>query len=248
MSAEWWRRARAPFVEFGLAAGSLYLIARALRALSPNLGLFVYEFMVQPIGTTPLLPPNLSRNLEFRAIGRGHPDLALMPARDDIKTLRFEQGARCLGAYRKGQLLGYAWYCTGQYEEDEVRCTYRLAEPDSSIFDFDFYVLAQHRLGLGFLAVWQGVNETLHPRGVRFTYSRLDRFNEVSRRSHAHLGWRRLGTGLFLRAWQLELMVASLAPFVAVTWGPKQRVTLHLSPTPFNRLPSPAAETAEPSR
>jgi hypothetical protein len=222
------RRVAGPFREFGWAAGALYMIDRVLRSLSPRLGLCVYEFMVQPIGGKPLLTPGLSKNLAFQEIGPGHPDIALMPAREDIKARRFEQGARCLGAYRKGQLIGYLWYCTGRYEEDEVRCTYELVDAQRSIFDFDLYVMPQHRLGLGFLGVWHGTNETLAPRGVRYTFSRLTRFNTASRRAHAHLGWKRVGQGVFLQAWGLELMAATVAPFVACTLS--GRVTLRLRP------------------
>jgi len=242
------RRVASPFKDFGFGAGTLYVIDRLLRRLSPRLGLYVYEFMVQPIGGKPLLPPGLSRNLTFAEIGRGHPDLALMPAREDIKVLRFEQGARCIGTYRKGQLLGYSWYCTDRYEEDEVRCTYELADRAASIFDFDLFVMPQHRLGVGFVGVWHGVNETLAPRGVRYTFSRLTRFNLASRRAHAHLGWKRVGVGVFLQAWRLECMVASLAPYVAVTWGPRQRVALTLRPDVLSRAAPAAAKPLESPR
>jgi hypothetical protein len=248
MLGELGHRVASPFREFGLAAGSLYVLDRLLRALSPHLGLYLYEFMVQPIGGAPLLPLSLRRNLSFLEIGRGHPDLTLMPAREEIKAQRFDQGARCLGAYRKGQLLGYSWYCTERYEEDEVRCTYELVDRDVSIFDFDLYVLPQHRLLLGFPAVWQGFNEILAPRGVRYTFSRLTRFNLASRRSHAHLGWRRAGAGVFLRTWRVEWMAATIAPYLAVTWGPRQRVTLRLHAGALAGSAAAASEPAEAPR
>jgi hypothetical protein len=230
MLAEWSRRWSAPFREFGWGAGALYVLDRLLQALSPHLRLHVYEFMVQPIGGKPLLPPNLVRNLSFREIVNGDAEIALMPAREDIKALRFEQGARCIGAYRKGELIGYLWYCTDRYHEDEVRVTYELVDRAASIFDFDLYVMPPHRLGLGFLGVWYGANEHLAPRGVRHTFSRLTRFNVASRRAHAHLGWRRVGCGLFLRAWGAEFMLATVAPFVGATFGPRQRIVLKLGP------------------
>lgn len=242
------RRLAAARRDFGFGAGSLYIADRLLRRLSPRLGLFVYEFMVQPIGGKPLLPPGLSRNLSFQEIGRGHPDLALMPAPEEVKASRFAQGARCIGTYRKGQLLGYSWYCTDRYHEDEVRCTYVLADPATSIFDFDLFVMPEHRLGVGFVGVWHGVNETLAPRGVRYTFSRLTRFNLPSRRAHAHLGWKRVGTGVFLQAGPLECMVASLPPYVALTWGPRQRVTLAMRHDVLSRRSQPAAEPLESPR
>ncbi len=225
-------RLASPFKEFGLLAGALYMLDRLLRTISPNLGLQVYEFMVQPIagqGHKPLLPPNLARNLSFVEIGRGHPDLAKMPAREDIKLQRFEQGAHCLGAYKKGELIGYLWYCRQRYQEDLVRCTYELVDEERSIFDFDLYVLPQHRLGLAFLGIWHGVNETLGPMGARYTFSRLTRFNTASRRAHAHLGWRRVGSAVFVCAWRMELMFCSLAPYLSLTLS--RRVQLRLAPS-----------------
>lgn len=224
------KRLAGPLREFGWVAGSAYLLDRLLRRLSPKLGLYVYEFMVQPIGGKPLLPPNLSRNLTFQEIVKGDPAIAEMPAREDIKARRFEQGARCLGAYRKGQLIGYLWYATGRYEEDEVRCDYVLVDRSASIFDFDLYVLPKYRMGIGFLGVWHGANELLAPLGVRYTFSRLTRFNLASRRAHAHLGWKRVGVGVFLQLWGLEFMAASVAPYVGMTVGPRQRITLRLRP------------------
>ena len=243
-----WHLIAGPFREFGALAGSLYAIDRVLRRISPRLGLYVYELMVQPITSQPLLPPNRIRNLDFVEIGRGHPDLALMPARDDIKALRFEQGARCLGVYRKGKLIGYLWFCPERYEEDEVRCTYHLAEADRSVFDFDLYVFPKHRMGIGFMAIWHGANLFLSQRGIHYTFSRLTRFNVASRRAHAHLGWRRVGRALFLQAWSAELMLATLFPFVALTWRRGQRVRLRLAPDALKRASAGSVTRQEPCR
>ena len=224
------RRIAGPFREFGFAAGALYVLDRLLRSISPRLGLFVYEFMVQPIPEKHLLPANLARGLEFREIMRGDPEIALMPARPEIKESRFEQGAVCLGTFKNGKLIGYIWFCFGSYEEDEVRCTYQLANPDESVFDFDLFVLPEHRMGIGFMAVWHGANQYLHDRGVRYSFSRLTRFNLASRRSHRHLGWKRVASAVFLKAWSAELMLATIFPFVYLSFGPSHRVRLKFRP------------------
>lgn len=223
-------RLTSPFREFGFGAGLLYLLDRLLGRLSPSLGLQVYEFMVQPIGDKPLLPPNLSKNLTMRAIVEGDPEVAQMPAREEIKAQRFEQGAQCLGAYRKGELLGYLWYAQGRYQEDEVRCDYLVPDTASSIFDFDFFVLPKYRMGIGFMGVWHGANLMLAERGIRHTFSRMTRFNVASRRAHARLGARCVGRAVFFKAWGAELMLATLSPFIAFTRGPNQRVALTLRP------------------
>ena len=230
MSAKFLQRLASPFQEFGFVAGSLYLTDRALRSMSPKLGLQVYNFMVQPIGGKPLLPANLSKNLTVQSILEGHPDVAQMPAREEIKAQRFAQGANCLGAYRKGELIGYMWYARGSYREDEVRCDYLLAEPSTSVFDFDFYVMPKYRIGLGFVGLWHVANEVLSGQGVRYTFSRVTIFNVASRRAHDRLGWKRVGSALFLKAWGVEFMLATLAPYVGATFGAQQRIALKLRP------------------
>jgi hypothetical protein len=240
-----WRRVVGPFKEFGLGAGTLYMADRVMRSLSPRLGLFVYELMVQPITGKAMLPANLAKNLTFVEISRGHPDIALMPARAEIKESRFEQGAVCLGVYRKDKLIGYVWFSFGAYEEDEVRCTYDLVAAERSVFDFDLYVMPEHRMGIGFMAIWHGANQYLRARGVDYTFSRLTRFNLASRRSHAHLGWRRVGSAIFLQAWRVEAMLASVSPYVALSWSPSQRIYLRLAPdvlvAPQAAAPTPGA-------
>jgi hypothetical protein len=228
--AGFFRRLAGPLQEFGWAAGMLYLLDRLLRNLSPDLGLYVYELMVQPITGKPLLPANLVRNLAFAEIRPGDAHIDRMPVRPEILVSRFEQGARCLGVFRKEVLIGYLWFCFGQYEEDEVRCTYRLVVADQSVFDFDLYVFPEHRMGIGFMAIWHGANEYLHARGVRYTFSRLTRFNLASRRAHAHLGWKCTARAVFFKAWRLEVMFASAAPYLAATCSPARRISLRLAP------------------
>ncbi len=225
-----WRTLAAPFREFGFAAGLLYAADRVLRRLSPRLGLYVYEMMAQPITGQPLLPAGRTRHLGFAEIGEGSPEVAAMPAREDIKAARFAQGARCLGVYRKGVLIGYLWYCRERYEEDEIRCTYELVDRERSVFDFDLYVLPEHRMGTAFLSVWHAANLFLGERGVHYTFSRLTRFNLASRRAHSHLGWRRVGRVVALKAGGVELLVSTIAPFAGLTWRPDQRVGLRLAP------------------
>ncbi len=233
-----WRKLASPFQTFGWRAGPLYLLARLFDRLSPGLGLYAYELMVQPITGKALLSPNLAKNLSFTELVPGHADLQRLPVDKTVIAARFEQGAQCLGVYRKGMLIGYLWFCFGQYEEDEVRCTYLLPGGGQSVFDFDLYVFPEHRMGLGFVGIWHAANQYLGERGVRHTFSRLTRFNVASRRSHAHLGWKCVGRAVFLRLWRLELMGASVAPYIGATWGPRQRIALCLAADVLTDPPS----------
>jgi hypothetical protein len=224
------RRLATPFIEFGPLAGALYLVERALQRLSPELRLYCYELMVQPISDEPLLPARWAQQIEIREIKRGDPEIALMPARPEIKESRFAQSAICLGAFRKRELIGYIWFCFKTYEEDEARCTFVLKPEDQAVFDFDLHVFPEHRMGLGFLGVWHGASKVLRSRGINFSYSRLTRFNLASRRAHARLGWKRVGSALFLRAWRIEVMAATIFPYVSLSLGESQRVRLELRP------------------
>jgi len=219
-----------PFKEFGFFAGLLYSADRVLQRLSPNLRLYVYELLAQPIPEAPLLPPRLSKGLEMREIRDGDAEVAHMPARPDIKELRFKQNAICLGAFRKGQLIGYIWFCFHAYEEDEVGCTFVLPEGNQAVFDFDLYVFPEYRMGLGFAGIWNGANEFLRRRGVQVSYSRLTRFNLASRRAHQQLGARRVGRMLVLQAWHVELMVATVPPYVHLSLRAGNRVRVKLRP------------------
>ena len=219
-----------PFREFGLGAGALYVADRLLRSVSGRLGLQVYELMVQPIPETSLLSGRLGRSMEIREILAGAPEIERMPARPDIKQSRFEQGAVCLGAYRKDELIGYLWLCFDRYDEDEVRCTYMLRPRGRAVFDFDLYIFPEHRMGLGFVAIWNGVNKYLRDRNVEFTFSRLTRFNLPSRRAHAHLGWKRVASAVFFQAWDFEIMFATIRPFFNISLRRSNRARLDLTP------------------
>jgi hypothetical protein len=218
------------FKEFGFFAGLLYISDRFLANISPHLRLYFYEIMVQPIHKESLIPARLTKNLEIREIKRGDPEVELMPARADIKEARFEQNAVCLGAFQKGKFIGYMWFCSYAYEEDEVRCSFLLSPVDEAVFDFDFYLFPEYRMGLGFIGMWSGANKFLSDRGIKYTFSRLTRTNIASRRAHSHLGWKCVGQTLFLQAWRLQFMAATIFPYFHLSFGKSRRVQLKLRP------------------
>lgn len=225
-----WRKIFGPFREFGPVAGLLYGIDRVLSNLSPRLHLHVYDLMVQPIVDKPLLPGRFNKQLEIREIKAGDPEIAVMPVRPEVMQARLAQNAICLGAFSKGTFIGYMWFCNKTYDEDEVRCTYLLGPVQESVFDFDFYLFPEYRMGLGFAGLWNGANQLLRSRGIRYTFSRLTRFNVASRRAHQHLGWKVVGRAVFLQAWELEVMLATISPYFHVSIAKDSRVRLTLLP------------------
>jgi hypothetical protein len=216
--------------EYGLVLGLCYGFDRALQRISSRLRLYLYHIMVQPITDEPLLPERFTRRLEMREIKRGDPEVALMPARPDIKEARFARNAVCLGAYRDGKLIGYVWFSHGCYEEDEARCAYLLAPERETVFDYDLYILPEHRMGLALAGIWHGASTYLRRRGIRYSFSRITQFNLASRRAHERLGGKAVGNVLFFQVGPVQLMAGTIWPFLHLSVSPSRRPTLRLSP------------------
>jgi hypothetical protein len=219
------QRVASPFREFGAGAGLLYAIDRALARVSGRMRLHVYELMVQPIGGTLPVARRMAP-LAIREILPGDPEVARMPVRPEIMAARRAQQATCLGGFRDGVLVGYLWFARGSYAEDEVRCTYALPAGDGSVFDFDFYLFPEHRMGTAFVRLWAGASAYLAERGIHCSFSRMTRFNEASRRAHRHLGARRVGRALFLRLGRFECMASTLAPYLSASTRTRVRLRL----------------------
>lgn len=217
-----------PFKEFGCFAGFLYAVDRVLQRFSPNVRLYFYELCVQPLPEEPLLPRRLLGGFEVREIAFGAPEIALMPARPDIKESRFKQNAVCLGAFQRNEFIGHIWFCREAYDEDEVRCTFVLPKGNQSVFSFDLYLFPEHRMGLGFSRMWTGVSEYLRSRSIKFTFSRFTRYNLAARRAHVNLGLQIVGHLVVLRTWRAELMVATVPPYVHLSLGEGNHVRVKL--------------------
>jgi hypothetical protein len=219
-------RVLSPFKEFGFAAGLLYIGSRLLGLCSDHTRLFVYEMMVQPLPAKPIVPERALRAFDWRWIKPGDPELAAMPVPADVISARYAQGAICLGTFMQERFVGYIWFCSGGYDEDEVRCRYVILPEAESVFDFDLYIFPEYRLGRAFVAIWQQAIAQLRERGITQSFSRITRFNLASRRSHSHLGWKRAATAVFLKLWRLEFMVASAAPYVSMSLSARPRLIL----------------------
>ncbi len=225
---QFFRRLASPFIEFGALSGMLYTLDQGFARLNSRFRVFDYELMVQPVAEKNTAPANLTKSFEIREILEGDPLLASMPPPTEIIADRFRQSAVCLGAFQKDAFIGYQWLCFGPYDEDEVRCTFIPQPADEAVFDFDFYLFPEHRLGLGFVALWDRANEYLRQRDIRFTTSRVSRFNIASRKSHEHLGWNRVGRAVFFTGKRFQLMFASTAPFCHLSFSAEARPCLRI--------------------
>ena len=222
------RRLREPLLEFGPGDGCLYLADRVLRSLHPSCGLFPYEFFVQQLPESGVLPVALAKHVAAEHLVPGHPLLNELATPHSEVARRFAAGAHAVAAVRKGKLLGYAWWCESLYLEREVRCMFVLAGSQDQVFDFDVYVLPEQRMGLGFMAVWHVLAQQLRAHGVVSSVSRISRFNLASRRAHARLGARPIGRAVFLRLGAFSAVFLPMWPFCQLVCGRDRNLQLML--------------------
>jgi hypothetical protein len=224
---------RTVFDEFG-AKAPLYLLSRVCEGTP--FGLYAYRLVAQPIAPKPLLPPARGRSIEIRLMERGDPALAGLPLTSAVLDYRFGQRAVCFGAFKGGAIIGCLWLCLGPYLEDEVRCRF---VPRDASWDFDVYLHPEHRVGFGFARLWDEANAHLRARGLAWSISRISVLNTKSLAAHDKLGIRRLGTAVFVKLGALQVMLATLAPFIHLSLSPSSAPTLVL------RAPADAVRSAE---
>jgi hypothetical protein len=87
-------------------------------------------------------------------------------------------------------MAGWLWLLRHGCEEDEARARYALASSQSS-WDLDVWVAPGQRGSLVFARLWEEANAVLHAQGVRWSCSRISRFNPASLAAHAR--WARTG-------------------------------------------------------
>ena len=221
-------RLLSPFKEFGLLSGVLYILDQLCLRQRSRFRVFDYDLMVQPVADKPMAPANLTKSFEVRRIDQDDPLLHHFPPPPEIIADRYRQGSVCLGAFRKGEFVGYQWLQFGPYEEDEVRCTFVPGPANEVVFDYDFYLFPEHRLGLAFVALWDAANAFLRERDISYTASRVSRFNLVSRKSHQHFNWQKTARAVFFTGKRGQLMFCSRAPFVHLSFSTTNRPQLHI--------------------
>jgi len=217
---------RSASAELGFVNAILYGIDQALDRPG-GFAVKRYALVAQPLAEKRRLPARRGASIAVRDLDRDDPALAGLPLDGAVLDYRFGQGAVCLGAFKDARVIGCVWFCLGPYDEDEVRCRF-VPAPGVAAWDFDFYLAPEQRGGIAFARLWDAADAYLAARGVRWTMSRISKYNSASLASHARLGARPVGDALFLRLGRWQLTIASLAPYVHLSRsrGPVLRLPL----------------------
>jgi hypothetical protein len=200
------RKAVESFRELGVVDGACYAIDSLLAKVTSGCRLYCHYVVVQPVPAVAALPARLLEKLQINDLVQESEALGAMPIPPGVVRARFTQGAKCVGIFRDSEFIGYAWLSFGQYSDDEIRIDYLM--PDSrAAFDFDVYIFEKYRIGRSFAYVWDGINQKLRECGIRWTCSRISRFNLPSIRSHMRLKARIVDRITVLKLGRLELFL-----------------------------------------
>jgi hypothetical protein len=194
----------------GAVNAALFVVARVLERLTRGRArIFKYYFMAQPVPRQP--------NASARAAGivveemrEGDPRLALFDRPTAELARRFAASSRCFAAWQGATLTGFLWFSERGYDEDEVRCTFRVDPADRSVWDLDVHVMPRFRLGRTFALLWDSAFTAMRARGVRWTISRVSAFNAESIRAHQRLGAQRTGWAVFFLFGSFQFTLTSL--------------------------------------
>lgn len=191
----------------GLADATLFVVARALERVSGGRArLAKYHFLAQPV---PARADARLRPAGITVVELGADDARrhrMDRPRAEIER-RFAAGARCFCAWQGDTLTGFLWFTAGGYDEDEVRCTFRIDPRASAVWDLDVHIEPRFRLGRTFALLWESAFDAMRELGVRWSLSRVSAFNAESIRAHQRLGARRTGWAIFflVGSWQFTL-------------------------------------------
>lgn len=221
-------KTRATFGELGLLNTALYSVDRLFVGLKTGIRLFRYYLVAQPVPPETDQPVGRAWSMTIREINRSDRALTAIPVTPEVLDYRFSQAATCLGAFKGEELVAYLWLCLGPYEEDEVRCRFVPGPKGKVAWDFDVYVMPEHRLSRAFAFLWREANAYLRARGIAWTISRISAFNPGSLASHRRMGASRLGSAIFVRRKNLQLLIANVKPYICLTFGEKTRPVIQL--------------------
>lgn len=220
--------------QLGTCDAILFVVSRLLEKASRGyVRLIKYYIVAQPITVLTTLRPDPKTVITFTH--EGDPLTRCFPRPPAVIARRYADGGQCITASINGQFAGFLWFQYERYEEDEVRCTYVLRQPQRCVWDYDVYVERQFRLGRALARLWQAANEHLAEQGIQWSYSRISAFNAASLKTHSRLGMRICHSAIFWVIGPLQLSWLGQMPFFHVSLFSTQRPALRLS-SPLSKL------------
>jgi hypothetical protein len=205
----------------GWFTGAMSAVATALRRFCPFFSLAKYYVVAQPVAGARLLPEKRGKSILVLQIDHDHPLIARLPRPRDEIVRRFAGKALCFLATREDRIIGHLWITQSPYREPVHRCEFAVRPHGRTAWDFDMWIAPEERLGLAFARLWDQCNSYLREQGVTWTCSRVSAFNPASLKAHERLGMRVMHSLFYLGAGPVDLLIADVAPFIALSFSPR---------------------------
>jgi hypothetical protein len=193
----------------GVIDAALLVTARTLGFLTRGRAqLEKYYFLAQLV---PRAPDRAFRagGIAVAEVFADDPRLVEFERPMDELARRFANSSRCFAAWHGETLAGFLWFTEQRYDEDEVRCTFRIHPLDRAVWDFDVHIVPRFRLGRTFALLWESAFAAMRERDVRWSISRVSAFKAESIRAHQRLGARCTGSAVFLLLGSLQFTFTS---------------------------------------
>lgn len=200
--------------EVGFVTALLHVASRALSRLGHVAALHDLVLYTQPVRATPLLPAARGASIEVRSYSGQQALDAGLPCPPGHAVARRRNGMHCLAAYREGRLIGFHWVNLGPHQDELVRARYVPMPEGRSAWSFDLHVDSAHRGGLIFARLTDATWALLRAHGRTEVASYIAASNRGAIGAEERLGGCRLGRAVHFRLGPLQLLVASLPPYL----------------------------------
>ncbi|WP_367154465.1 hypothetical protein [Methylomonas sp. HYX-M1] len=218
--------------QIGLVDTLLYAFKRIVCSLSNVVDFDKYYFVSQRLNNAPLLPEGKGKSFDIVEITSDSAPSHPCPRPVEVIKDRYQQGAKCLAVFKLQEFCGCLWFVSTEYKEDEFRCRYRL--PNTAVWDFDVYVDPKYRFSPAFLKLWDEASFRLCSEGYKCSISRISAFNPVSLSSHKRMGAVEIGWACFLKIKSLQFSLASIKPYVHLSWRDEAMPVFNIQTTGNN--------------
>jgi hypothetical protein len=199
-----WSKLRRLFASHGSSDAIIEIASRILSVGTLNfVQLRRYYLFSLPIGQESCgVFARRGSSIDVARVDRDDPLIAKLPRPPDEIAARFEAGSQCFIAAKNKAVLGFVWIHRGPYKDPETGATVMLSPPESSVWDFDMYVLPAYRGGLVFPRLWNRVISDLRECGVRHSACMIWASADESIRSHLRLGAYPIGSAVQIKIWR----------------------------------------------
>ena len=171
--------------------------------------------------------PRNQTEFDIRPLLQGDPLCLELPQSIDNIKRRFQSGASCLVAMRRGHLVGSLWLTwTACTKSEKFRCHLHLASPGRSAIIFDEFVQANLNPTEILAALRHEATRQLAEQGVEWTFSLVSAFTPNSRTTNGSVHY---GSATFLCIGSFQLAFLSQAPYLHVSFSRKAMPIVHLA-------------------